>query len=206
MLRKQCFCYIVYMSQEVYDMLKEGFDCFFMFNGCIQGLGLCYCFFIEDKIDCFVDCDWYQFFVEFEGWNIVEIYVNGFLFFLLEDVQYKVLWKIWGFENVKMFCLGYVIEYDFFQFMQLKFILEIKFVDCFYFVGQINGIIGYEEAGCQGLIVGINVYFFIREEVLFVLCCFDGYIGVFIDDFVNKGIKEFYCMFIFWAEYCILFW
>jgi tRNA uridine 5-carboxymethylaminomethyl modification enzyme len=203
-LKKQRPCHIAYTNQEVHDTLKEGFDRSPMFNGRIQGLGPRYCPSIEDKIDRFADRDRHQLFVEPEGWNTVEIYVNGFSSSLPEDVQYKALRKIRGFENAKMFRPGYAIEYDFFQPTQLKLTLETKLVDRLYFAGQINGTTGYEEAGCQGLIAGINAHLSIREEAPFVLRRSDGYIGVLIDDLVNKGTKEPYRMFTSRAEYRIL--
>jgi tRNA uridine 5-carboxymethylaminomethyl modification enzyme len=203
-LKKQRPCHIAYTSQEVHDTLKEGFDRSPMFNGRIQGLGPRYCPSIEDKIDRFADRDRHQLFVEPEGWNTCEIYVNGFSSSLPEDVQYKALRKIRGFENAKMFRPGYAIEYDFFQPTQLKLTLETKLVDRLYFAGQINGTTGYEEAGCQGLIAGINAHLSIREEAPFVLRRSDGYIGVLIDDLVNKGTKEPYRMFTSRAEYRIL--
>lgn len=203
-LKKQRPCHIAYTSQEVHDTLKEGFDRSPMFNGRIQGLGPRYCPSIEDKIDRFADRDRHQLFVEPEGWNTCEIYVNGFSSSLPEDVQYKALRKIRGFENAKMFRPGYAIEYDFFQPTQLKLTLETKLVDRLYFAGQINGTTGYEEAGCQGLIAGINAHLSINEAAPFVLRRSDGYIGVLIDDLVNKGTKEPYRMFTSRAEYRIL--
>lgn len=203
-LKKQRPCHIAYTSQEVHDTLREGFDRSPMFNGRIQGLGPRYCPSIEDKIDRFADRDRHQLFVEPEGWNTCEIYVNGFSSSLPEDVQYKALRKIHGFENAKMFRPGYAIEYDFFQPTQLKLTLETKRIDRLYFAGQINGTTGYEEAGCQGLIAGINAHLAINEEAPFVLRRSDGYIGVLIDDLVNKGTKEPYRMFTSRAEYRIL--
>jgi tRNA uridine 5-carboxymethylaminomethyl modification enzyme len=203
-LKKQRPCHIAYTSQEVHDTLREGFDRSPMFNGRIQGLGPRYCPSIEDKIDRFADRDRHQLFVEPEGWNTCEIYVNGFSSSLPEDVQYKALRKIHGFENAKMFRPGYAIEYDFFQPTQLKLTLETKLIGRLYFAGQINGTTGYEEAGCQGLMAGINAHLSINEEAPFVLRRSDGYIGVLIDDLVNKGTKEPYRMFTSRAEYRIL--
>jgi len=203
-LKKQRPCHIAYTSQEVHDTLREGFDRSPMFNGRIQGLGPRYCPSIEDKIDRFADRDRHQLFVEPEGWNTCEIYVNGFSSSLPEDVQYKALRKIHGFENAKMFRPGYAIEYDFFQPTQLKLTLETKLIGRLYFAGQINGTTGYEEAGCQGLMAGINAHLSINEEAPFVLRRSDGYIGVMIDDLVNKGTKEPYRMFTSRAEYRIL--
>ncbi len=203
-LQQQRPCHIAYTSPEVHNTLKEGFDRSPMFNGRIQGLGPRYCPSIEDKIDRFADRDRHQLFVEPEGWNTCEIYVNGFSSSLPEDVQYKALRKIRGFENAKMFRPGYAIEYDFFQPTQLKLTLETKLVDRLYFAGQINGTTGYEEAGCQGLIAGINAHLSINEAAPFVLRRSDGYIGVLIDDLVNKGTKEPYRMFTSRAEYRIL--
>ena len=203
-LQQQRPCHIAYTSPEVHETLKEGFDRSPMFNGRIQGLGPRYCPSIEDKIDRFADRDRHQLFVEPEGWNTCEIYVNGFSSSLPEDVQYKALQKIRGFENAKMFRPGYAIEYDFFQPTQLKLTLETKLIGGLYFAGQINGTTGYEEAGCQGLIAGINAHLAVNEAAPFVLRRSDGYIGVLIDDLVNKGTKEPYRMFTSRAEYRIL--
>ncbi|TXB62856.1 tRNA uridine-5-carboxymethylaminomethyl(34) synthesis enzyme MnmG [Phaeodactylibacter luteus] len=203
-LARQLPCHIAYTSQEVHDTLREGFDRSPMFNGRIQGLGPRYCPSIEDKIERFADRDRHQLFVEPEGWNTCEIYVNGFSSSLPEDVQFKALRKIEGFENAKMFRPGYAIEYDFFPPTQLKLTLETKLVSNLFFAGQINGTTGYEEAGCQGLMAGINAHLAIREEAPFVLRRSDAYIGVLIDDLVNKGTKEPYRMFTSRAEYRIL--
>lgn len=201
---KQLPCHIAYTSPEVHDTLKEGFDRSPMFNGRIRGLGPRYCPSIEDKIDRFADRDRHQLFVEPEGWNTCEIYVNGFSSSLPEDVQYKALRKIVGFENAKMFRPGYAIEYDFFPPTQLKVNLETKLVKNLFFAGQINGTTGYEEAGCQGLMAGFNAHLKINEEEPFVLKRSEAYIGVLIDDLVNKGTKEPYRMFTSRAEYRIL--
>lgn len=203
-LQRQLPCHIAYTSQEVHDTLREGFDRSPMFNGRIQGLGPRYCPSIEDKIDRFADRDRHQLFVEPEGWNTCEIYVNGFSSSLPEEVQYKALRKIHGFENAKMFRPGYAIEYDFFPPTQLKLSLETRLVKNLFFAGQINGTTGYEEAGSQGLIAGMNAYLAIKEEAPFVLRRSEAYIGVLIDDLVNKGTKEPYRMFTSRAEYRIL--
>lgn len=201
---KQLPCHVAYTSPEVHDTLKEGFDRSPMFNGRIRGLGPRYCPSIEDKIDRFADRDRHQLFVEPEGWNTCEIYVNGFSSSLPEDVQYRALRKIAGFENAKMFRPGYAIEYDFFPPTQLKINLETKLVKNLFFAGQINGTTGYEEAGCQGLMAGFNAHLKVNEEEPFVLKRSEAYIGVLIDDLVNKGTKEPYRMFTSRAEYRIL--
>lgn len=201
---RQIPCHIAYTSPEVHDTLREGFDRSPMFNGRIQGLGPRYCPSIEDKIDRFSERDRHQLFVEPEGWNTCEIYVNGFSSSLPEDVQFKALRKIKGFENAKMFRPGYAIEYDFFPPTQLKITLETKLVDNLYFAGQINGTTGYEEAGSQGLMAGLNAHLKIHDQEPFILKRSDAYIGVLIDDLVNKGTKEPYRMFTSRAEYRIL--
>ncbi len=203
-LTKQLPCYITYTSQEVHDTLKEGFDKSPMFNGRIQGLGPRYCPSIEDKINRFADKDRHQLFVEPEGWNTCEIYVNGFSSSLPEDVQFKALRKIVGFENVKMFRPGYAIEYDFFPPTQLKLSLETHLIKNLFFAGQINGTTGYEEAGCQGLMAGMNAHLAVTEQEPFILKRSDAYIGVLIDDLVNKGTDEPYRMFTSRAEFRIL--
>lgn len=203
-LENQSPCHITYTSQEVHDTLKTGFDRSPMFNGRIQGLGPRYCPSIEDKIDRFADRDRHQLFVEPEGWNTCEVYVNGFSSSLPEDVQYAALRKVVGFENMKMFRPGYAIEYDFFQPTQLQPTLETHLVQNLYFAGQINGTTGYEEAACQGLMAGINAHLKINEQEPFVLKRSEAYIGVLIDDLVNKGTKEPYRMFTSRAEYRIL--
>ncbi|MCL4111432.1 UNVERIFIED_CONTAM: hypothetical protein GTU68_020706 [Idotea baltica] len=203
-LTEQMPCHITYTSKEVHETLKEGFDRSPMFNGRIRGLGPRYCPSIEDKINRFADRDRHQLFVEPEGRKTCEIYVNGFSSSLPEDVQYKALKKIVGFENVKMFRPGYAIEYDFFPPTQLKISLETRNVANLFFAGQINGTTGYEEAASQGLMAGINAHLKINEEAPFILKRSDAYIGVLIDDLVNKGTKEPYRMFTSRAEYRIL--
>ena len=203
-LAKQRSCYITYTNSEVHDMLKTGFDQSPMFNGRIQGLGPRYCPSIEDKINRFADKDRHQIFVEPEGWNTCEIYVNGFSTSLPEDVQYKAMIKIPGFEKAKMFRPGYAIEYDFFPPTQLNLNLETKAVKNLFFAGQINGTTGYEEAGSQGLMAGINAHRNAHKQDQFVLSRSEAYIGVLIDDLVNKGTKEPYRMFTSRAEYRIL--
>ena len=203
-LTKQLPCYVTYTSQVVHDTLKTGFDRSPMFNGRIQGLGPRYCPSIEDKINRFADKDRHQLFVEPEGWNTCEIYVNGFSSSLPEDVQFKALRKIEGFENVKMFRPGYAIEYDFFPPTQLKTSLETHLIGNLFFAGQINGTTGYEEAGCQGMMAGLNAALAVKEEDALVLKRSEAYIGVLIDDLVNKGTDEPYRMFTSRAEYRIL--
>lgn len=203
-LKNQRPCHVTYTNPEVHEILKEGFARSPMFTGRIQGLGPRYCPSIEDKIDRFADRTRHQLFVEPEGWNTVEIYVNGFSSSLPEDVQFKAMRKIPGFQNAKMFRPGYAIEYDFFQPTQLKNSLETKLIGNLFFAGQINGTTGYEEAGAQGLMAGINAVMAIRERDPLVLRRSDAYIGVLIDDLVNKGTKEPYRMFTSRAEYRIL--
>ena len=203
-LTKQLPCHVTYTNQEVHDILKTGFHQSPMFTGRIQGIGPRYCPSIEDKIERFSERDRHQLFVEPEGWQTVEIYVNGFSSSLPEDVQYKALKKIPGFENVKMFRPGYAIEYDWFPPTQLKLSLETKLVDNLYFAGQINGTTGYEEAACQGLMAGINAHRVIHSLEPVVLKRSEAYIGVLIDDLVNKGTNEPYRMFTSRAEYRIL--
>ncbi|MDB5264351.1 MAG: tRNA uridine 5-carboxymethylaminomethyl modification protein, partial [Adhaeribacter sp.] len=203
-LTKQRSCYITYTSTEVHEILKTGFEKSPMFKGRIQGLGPRYCPSIEDKINRFADKDRHQIFVEPEGWNTVEIYVNGFSSSLPEDVQLKAMRKIAGFENAKMFRPGYAIEYDFFPPTQLNLTLETRMVENLYFAGQINGTTGYEEAACQGLMAGINAHNKIKEKEPFVLKRSEAYIGVLIDDLVNKGTEEPYRMFTSRAEHRIL--
>ena len=201
---KQMCCHITYTNPEVHDLLKEGFDRSPMFNGRIRGLGPRYCPSIEDKIDRFADRERHQLFVEPEGWNTCEIYVNGFSSSLPEDVQYKALKQVPGFENMKMFRPGYAIEYDFFPPTQLDISLETKLVKNLFFAGQINGTTGYEEAACQGMMAGINAHQAVEEKDPFILKRSEAYIGVLIDDLVNKGTKEPYRMFTSRAEYRIL--
>ncbi|MEO0732403.1 MAG: tRNA uridine-5-carboxymethylaminomethyl(34) synthesis enzyme MnmG [Bacteroidota bacterium] len=203
-LTDQLPCHITYTSKEVHDTLREGFDRSPMFNGRIRGLGPRYCPSIEDKIDRFAGRDRHQLFVEPEGRNTCEIYVNGFSSSLPEDVQYRAIRKIVGFENAKMFRPGYAIEYDFFPPTQLAATLETRLVPRLYFAGQINGTTGYEEAGCQGLIAGMNAALAVQEREPLVLKRSEAYIGVLIDDLINKGTKEPYRMFTSRAEYRIL--
>lgn len=197
-------CFITYTNQEVHDILKTGFEKSPMYSGRIQGLGPRYCPSIEDKITRFAERDRHQIFVEPEGWNTVEIYVNGFSTSLPEDVQFKALQKIPGFENVKMFRPGYAIEYDYFPPQQLHLTLETKLINNLYFAGQINGTTGYEEAACQGLMAGINAHLKINKKDPFILQRSEAYIGVLIDDLVTKGTDEPYRMFTSRAEYRIL--
>ncbi len=203
-LEKQHPCHITYTSKEVHEVLKTGFDRSPMFNGRIRGHGPRYCPSIEDKIERFSERDRHQLFVEPEGWDTCEIYVNGFSSSLPEDVQFKALRKIRGFENAKMFRPGYAIEYDYFPPTQLKISLETRLVKNLFFAGQINGTTGYEEAACQGLMAGINAHLKVKEKDPFVLLRSDAYIGVLIDDLVNKGTDEPYRMFTSRAEYRIL--
>jgi len=203
-LKNQVPCHISYTNKEVHETLKTGFDRSPMFNGRIRGLGPRYCPSIEDKIDRFADRDRHQLFVEPEGRDTCEIYVNGFSSSLPEDVQYEAMKKIPGFENAKMFRPGYAIEYDFFPPTQLDISLETKLVDNLFFAGQINGTTGYEEAASQGYMAGLNAALKVREKDPFVMKRSEGYIGVLIDDLVNKGTKEPYRMFTSRAEYRIL--
>jgi len=204
LLSKQRSCYITYTNSEVHDLLKTGFSRSPMFNGRIQGLGPRYCPSIEDKINRFAERDRHQIFVEPEGWDTIEIYVNGFSTSLPEDVQYQAIRKIPGFKNAKMFRPGYAIEYDFFPPTQLKVSLETKLIHNLYFAGQINGTTGYEEAASQGLIAGINAHRQLNQEEPLVLSRSQAYIGVLIDDLVNKGTDEPYRMFTSRAEFRIL--
>lgn len=202
--KNQLPCHITHTNTKVHDVLKTGFDESPMFNGRIKGRGPRYCPSIEDKIERFADRDRHQLFIEPEGWNTVEIYVNGFSSSLAEDVQYKALRLVPGFENVKMFRPGYAIEYDFFPPTQLYNTLETKQVKGLFFAGQINGTTGYEEAACQGLMAGINAHNLTKEEDPFVLNRNEAYIGVLIDDLINKGTKEPYRMFTSRAEFRLL--
>lgn len=200
-LTRQRDCHMTYTSPLVHDLLREGFDRSPMFNGRIQSVGPRYCPSIEDKIDRFATKDRHQMFIEPEGWNTVEVYVNGFSTSLPEDIQFKALRSVVGFENVKFFRPGYAIEYDYFPPTQLKHTLETKIIDNLYFAGQINGTTGYEEAASQGMIAGINAVRKIREEEAFILRRDDAYIGVLIDDLITKGTEEPYRMFTSRAEY-----
>lgn len=199
--KQQRHCWITYTSQEVHDVLKTGFDRSPMYQGRIQGSGPRYCPSIEDKINRFADKDRHQLFVEPEGWNTVEIYVNGFSTSLPEEVQYNALRKVPGFENCKFFRPGYAIEYDYFPPTQLQFTLETKLIHNLFFAGQINGTTGYEEAACQGMIAGINAHRNVKDLEPFVLKRNDAYIGVLIDDLINKGTDEPYRMFTSRAEF-----
>jgi tRNA uridine 5-carboxymethylaminomethyl modification enzyme len=203
-LQEQRSCWITYTNDEVHRQLQKGFDKSPMFQGRIKGLGPRYCPSIEDKINRFAERDRHQIFVEPEGWKTVEIYVNGFSTSLPEDVQYAAITKIPGFEHAKMFRPGYAIEYDYFPPTQLKMSLETQLIDNLYFAGQINGTTGYEEAACQGLMAGINAHNKINEKEPLVLKRSEAYIGVLIDDLVNKGTQEPYRMFTSRAEYRIL--
>jgi len=200
-LQQQRSCYITHTSPEVHDLLRSGFDRSPMFNGKIQSTGPRYCPSIEDKINRFADKSRHQIFVEPEGWDTVEVYVNGFSTSLPEDIQYKALRFVRGFENVKFFRPGYAIEYDYFPPTQLKNSLETKLVSGLFFAGQINGTTGYEEAASQGLMAGINAHLKINEKNPFVLKRNQAYIGVLIDDLITKGTDEPYRMFTSRAEY-----
>ena len=203
-LTNQRSCYIGYTNQNVHDILQTGFEKSPMFAGRIQGLGPRYCPSIEDKIVRFSERERHQLFVEPEGWNTCEIYLNGFSTSLPEDVQQEAMQLIPGFENAKMFRPGYAIEYDFFQPTQLNNTLETKLLPNLYFAGQINGTTGYEEAGGQGLMAGINAHLKINNKAPFVLKRDEAYIGVLIDDLITKGTSEPYRMFTSRAEYRIL--
>lgn len=200
-LAHQRDCYMTHTSAMVHDLLREGFDRSPMFNGRIKSLGPRYCPSIEDKINRFADKDSHQMFIEPEGWETVEVYVNGFSTSLPEDVQFKALRSVVGFENVKFFRPGYAIEYDYFPPTQLKHTLETKLVENLYFAGQINGTTGYEEAASQGLMAGINAHLKLQEKDALILKRDEAYIGVLIDDLITKGTEEPYRMFTSRAEY-----
>ena len=200
-LKQQRSCHMTYTSEDVHDLLREGFDRSPMFNGRIKSIGPRYCPSIEDKIHRFADKDRHQLFIEPEGWNTVEVYVNGFSTSLPEDVQFKALRSVKGFEKVKFFRPGYAIEYDYFPPTQLKHTLETKLVDGLFFAGQINGTTGYEEAASQGLMAGINASLKVQEKDAFTLKRDEAYIGVLIDDLITKGTEEPYRMFTSRAEY-----
>ena len=201
---RQIPCHIAYTNEKVHNILRTGFEQSPMFTGRILGRGPRYCPSIEDKIDRFAEKDRHQLFIEPEGWETCEIYINGFSSSLPEDVQYKAMVQIPGFENVKMFRPGYAIEYDYFPPTQLGMSLETRLVKNLFFAGQINGTTGYEEAACQGLMAGINAHLAIKEEEPLIISRSEGYIGVLIDDLVNKGTDEPYRMFTSRAEYRIL--
>ncbi|MDO5656087.1 MAG: tRNA uridine-5-carboxymethylaminomethyl(34) synthesis enzyme MnmG [Flavobacteriaceae bacterium] len=203
-LSKQQDCWMTYTNPTVHDLLREGFDRSPMFNGNIQSTGPRYCPSIEDKINRFSERERHQIFVEPEGWNTIEIYVNGFSTSLPEEIQIKAMRAIPGFENAKIFRPGYAIEYDYFPPTQLKHTLETKLLENLYFAGQINGTTGYEEAACQGLMAGINAHLKINEKEAFILQRNEAYIGVLIDDLITKGTEEPYRMFTSRAEFRIL--
>lgn len=200
-LKEQRDCHMTHTSALVHDLLREGFDRSPMFNGRIKSIGPRYCPSIEDKINRFADKDSHQIFVEPEGWHTVEVYVNGFSTSLPEDIQYKALRSVKGFEKVKFFRPGYAIEYDYFPPTQLKHTLETKPIENLYFAGQINGTTGYEEAASQGIMAGINAHLKINEKEPFILKRDEAYIGVLIDDLITKGTEEPYRMFTSRAEY-----
>lgn len=198
---KQRSCWITYTNKEVHEILKTGFNESPMFQGRIKGIGPRYCPSIEDKINRFAERERHQLFIEPEGWETIEVYVNGFSSSLPEEVQFKALKKVPGFENLKMFRPGYAIEYDYFPPTQLKRNLETKLIKNLFFAGQINGTTGYEEAACQGLVAGINAHQSVNNNDEFILKRNEAYIGVLIDDLINKGTEEPYRMFTSRAEY-----
>ena len=200
-LTHQKLCHMTYTSNEVHNILREGFDRSPMFNGRIKSIGPRYCPSIEDKINRFADKERHQLFVEPEGWNTIEVYVNGFSTSLPEDIQFKALRSVEGFEKVKFFRPGYAIEYDYFPPTQLKHTLETKLVEGLFFAGQINGTTGYEEAASQGIMAGINAALKVKEQVPLILRRDEAYIGVLIDDLITKGTEEPYRMFTSRAEY-----
>jgi tRNA uridine 5-carboxymethylaminomethyl modification enzyme len=199
--KDQRSCWITYTDNIVHDILRTGFDRSPMYQGRIEGVGPRYCPSIEDKINRFADRERHQLFVEPEGWNTVEIYVNGFSTSLPEEVQYEALRRVPGFENARMFRPGYAIEYDYFQPTQLGYTLETKAISHLYFAGQINGTTGYEEAACQGIMAGINAHLKITNQTPLILKRSDAYIGVLIDDLISKGTNEPYRMFTSRAEF-----
>ncbi len=203
-LSKQKSCFITYTNKRVHECLKVGFNRSPMFNGRIKSTGPRYCPSIEDKINRFAERESHQIFIEPEGWETIEVYVNGFSTSLPEDIQYKAIKKMPGFENAKMFYPGYAIEYDYFPPTQLNLTLETRLIDNLFFAGQINGTTGYEEAASQGIIAGINAHLKIKNKKTFILNRSDAYIGVLIDDLINKGTDEPYRMFTSRAEYRIL--
>ena len=200
-LTHQMLCHMTYTSNEVHSILREGFDRSPMFNGRIKSIGPRYCPSIEDKINRFADKERHQLFVEPEGWNTVEVYVNGFSTSLPEDIQFKALRSVEGFEKVKFFRPGYAIEYDYFPPTQLKHTLETKLVEGLYFAGQINGTTGYEEAASQGMMAGINAALKVKDQEPMILRRDEAYVGVLIDDLITKGTEEPYRMFTSRAEY-----
>jgi tRNA uridine 5-carboxymethylaminomethyl modification enzyme len=203
-IEKQHSCHITYTNEKVHDILRSAFEDSPLFNGSIKGVGPRYCPSVEDKVNRFAERTRHQIFIEPEGWNTYETYVNGFSTSLPQDVQYKALREIKGFEEAKIFRPGYAIEYDFFYPTQLKLSLETKGINNLFFAGQINGTTGYEEAACQGLIAGINAHRLINNKEAFILKRNEAYIGVLIDDLINKGTKEPYRMFTSRAEFRIL--
>ncbi len=201
---KQHSCHITYTNEKVHDILRSGFKDSPLFNGSIQGIGPRYCPSVEDKVNRFAERTRHQIFVEPEGWNTCETYINGFSTSLPQNIQYQALREIKGFENAKIFRPGYAIEYDFFYPTQLNLSLETKAIENLFFAGQINGTTGYEEAACQGLIAGINAHQKLSNKAPLILNRSEAYIGVLIDDLVNKGTNEPYRMFTSRAEYRIL--